>query len=79
MSFLGWLYYRKWRHYGRTEGFHLSEKSGVDLVRERAADTTEVNPLEPLAKLINHFMARGGTIWACTAALRAAVTLRATS
>ena len=39
---------------------------GVDLVRKRAADTTQVNPLDPLAKLINDFMARGGTIWACT-------------
>jgi hypothetical protein len=33
---------------------------GVDLVRKRAADTTQVNPLDPLAKLINDFMARGG-------------------
>ncbi len=40
--------------------------SGVDLVRKRAADTTQVNPLEPLANLIKDFMARGGTIWACT-------------
>jgi hypothetical protein len=40
--------------------------SGVDLVRKRAADTTQVNPLEPLAKLISDFMARGGTVWACT-------------
>jgi predicted peroxiredoxin len=39
--------------------------SGVDLVRKRAADTTQVNPLEPLANLIKDFMARGGTIWAC--------------
>jgi predicted peroxiredoxin len=38
----------------------------VDLVRKRAADTTQVNPLEPLVKLINDFMTRGGTIWACT-------------
>ena len=27
---------------------------------------TQVNPLEPLANLIKDFMARGGTIWACT-------------
>ena len=46
--------------------FIFLSSSGVDLVRKRAADTTQVNPLEPLAKLINDFMARGGTIWACT-------------
>jgi predicted peroxiredoxin len=46
--------------------FIFLSSTGVDLVRKRAADTTQVNPLEPLAKLINDFMARGGTIWACT-------------
>jgi predicted peroxiredoxin len=46
--------------------FIFLSSSGVDLVRKRAADTTQVNPLEPLAKLVNDFMARGGTIWACT-------------
>ena len=46
--------------------FIFLSSSGVDLVRKRAADTTQVNPLEPLAKLINNFMAQGGTIWACT-------------
>lgn len=40
--------------------------SGVDLVRKRAADTTQVNPLEPLSDLIKSFLSRGGTIWACT-------------
>jgi predicted peroxiredoxin len=48
------------------QGFHFLSSSGVDLVRKRAADTTQVNPLEPLANLIKDFMARGGTIWACT-------------
>ena len=46
--------------------FIFLSSSGVDLLRKRAADTTQVNPLEPLAKLINDFMVRGGTIWACT-------------
>ena len=46
--------------------FIFLSSSGVDLVRKRAADTTQVNPLEPLTKLITDFMARGGTIWACT-------------
>jgi predicted peroxiredoxin len=40
--------------------------SGVDLVRKRATDTTQVNPLEPLSDLIKSFLSRGGTIWACT-------------
>jgi predicted peroxiredoxin len=54
---------------GITAGLKVSvflTSSGVDLVRKRAADTTHVEPLEPLAQLIKDFMARGGTIWACT-------------
>jgi predicted peroxiredoxin len=54
---------------GITAGLKVSiflTSSGVDLVRKRAADTTQVKPLEPLAQLIKDFMARGGTIWACT-------------
>jgi predicted peroxiredoxin len=54
---------------GITAGLNTSiflSSGGVDLVRKRAADTTQVNPLEPLAELIRSFMGRGGTIWACT-------------
>ena len=40
--------------------------AAVDLVRKRAVDMTEVAPLEPLKALITDFVARGGTIWACT-------------
>jgi predicted peroxiredoxin len=40
--------------------------AGVDLVRRRAADTTYVKPLDPLADLIADFLKRGGTLWACT-------------
>ncbi|MBS0390042.1 MAG: DsrE family protein [Comamonadaceae bacterium] len=39
--------------------------SGVDLVRRRAVDITHVPPLDPLKALIDDFLARGGTIWAC--------------
>ena len=39
--------------------------SGVDLVRRRAVDITHVPPLDPLKALIEDFLARGGTIWAC--------------
>ena len=39
--------------------------SGVDLVRRKAVDVTHVPPLDPLKELIDDFLARGGTIWAC--------------
>ncbi len=54
---------------GLTAGLKVSlflSSSGVDLVRKRAADSTRVAPLEPLAAMIRSFMQRGGTIWACT-------------
>ena len=39
--------------------------AAVDLVRKRAVDVTHVPPLEPLKALIDDFVRRGGTIWAC--------------
>jgi predicted peroxiredoxin len=45
--------------------------AGVDLVRKRATDTTQVNPLEPLSALITDFLSRGGTIWACAPCVKA--------
>lgn len=54
---------------GMTAGLKVSiflTSSGVDLVRRRAVDTTHVKPLEPLSDMIVDFLARGGTIWACT-------------
>jgi len=39
--------------------------SGVDLVRRKAVDVTHVPPLDPLKSLIDDFLKRGGTIWAC--------------
>lgn len=47
--------------------------SGVDVVRQRAADIVQMNPKDPSMKeLIEKFVANGGTIWACPpcAALR---------
>jgi len=35
------------------------------LVRRKAVDITHVPPLDPLKKLMEDFVARGGTIWAC--------------
>jgi predicted peroxiredoxin len=54
---------------GITAGLRVSvflTSAGVDLVRKRAADSTQVNPLEPLAAMIKDFLARGGALWACT-------------
>lgn len=45
--------------------------SSVDLVRRRSADMTHVPPLEPLKALIDDFMARGGTVWACPPCVKA--------
>jgi predicted peroxiredoxin len=45
--------------------------SGVDLVRRKAVDITQVPPLEPLKSLIQDFLARGGTIWACPPCVKA--------
>lgn len=39
--------------------------AAVDLVRKRAIDVTHVVPLDPLKALIDDFLRRGGTIWAC--------------
>lgn len=54
---------------GMTSGLKVSiflTSSGVDIVRKRAADTTHVKPLEPLADMLASFQQRGGALWACT-------------
>jgi predicted peroxiredoxin len=54
---------------GMTAGLKVSvflTSAGVDLARKRALDTTQVHPLEPLVGLVKDFLARGGTLWACT-------------
>src|SRR5438046_2940350 len=54
---------------GITAGLKVSiflTSAGVDIARKRAADLTHVHPLEPLAGLMKDFLARGGTLWACT-------------
>lgn len=45
--------------------------SAVDLVRRRAADLTHVPPLDPLRTMIEDFVKRGGTIWACPPCVKA--------
>ena len=52
-----------------TSGLRVSiflTSAGVDIVRRGAADTTHVRPLEPLGDMLRDFVARGGTLWACT-------------
>ena len=59
---------------GMTAGLKVSvflTSAGVDLVRKRALDATQVHPLEPLAALVKDFLARGGTLWACTPCVKA--------
>ncbi len=54
---------------GMTAGMKVAiflTSGGVDVVRRRAADTTQVKPLDPLAALIGDFLRRGGKMWACT-------------
>lgn len=53
---------------GITAGLKVSlflTSTAIDLVRRGGNRMTHVAPLEPLAALIDDFMQRGGTIWAC--------------
>lgn len=45
--------------------------AAVDLVRRRSIDLTHVQPLDPLKALIDDFLRRGGTIWACPPCVKA--------
>jgi predicted peroxiredoxin len=45
--------------------------AAVDLARKRAIDATHVPPLDPLRALVEDFLARGGTLWACTPCVKA--------
>jgi predicted peroxiredoxin len=59
---------------GLTAGLQVSiflTSAGVDLVRRKSADTTRVEPLEPLAAMIGDFVRRGGNLWACTPCVKA--------
>lgn len=59
---------------GMTSGLDVSiflTSGGVDVVRKRAADLTEVHPLSPLKSLLDDFLARGGKLYACTPCVRA--------
>lgn len=59
---------------GMTAGLKVSiflTSAGVDIARKKAADLTHAHPLEPLAALVQDFLKRGGTLWACTPCVKA--------
>lgn len=59
---------------GMTAGLDVSiflTSAAVDLVRKRGIDMTHVPPLEPLAAMVQDFLKRGGTLWACTPCVKA--------
>ena len=59
---------------GMTAGLKVSvflTSAAVDLVRKRAIQNLVVHPLEPLDVLVRDFLARGGTLWACTPCVKA--------
>jgi predicted peroxiredoxin len=59
---------------GITAGFKVYAfltSASVDLVRKRAADLPHVPPLDSLKALIDDFLKRGGTIWACPPCVKA--------
>lgn len=39
--------------------------AAVDLMRKGSIDSTHVQPMDPLKSLVNDFISRGGTVWAC--------------
>ena len=59
---------------GMTAGLRVSiflTSAAVDLVRKGALECSQVNPLEPLKTLVDDFVRRGGTLWACTPCVKA--------
>lgn len=53
---------------GMTAGLKVSlflTSAAIDLVRKGGSSMTHVPPLDPLAMLMEDFLKRGGTIWAC--------------
>lgn len=59
---------------GLTAGLKVAiflTSAGVDLVRKKATDMTQVKPLDPLTELVRDFVARGGALYACTPCVKA--------
>ena len=70
LSSVGWTIANGGLTAGLTVSVFLTS-AAVDLVRKRSIELTHVAPLEPLAALVNDFLARGGTLWACTPCVKA--------
>jgi predicted peroxiredoxin len=59
---------------GITAGLKVSiflTSAAIDLVRRNGQRMTHVPPLEPLAKMMEDFINRGGVIWACPPCVQA--------
>lgn len=59
---------------GMTAGLNVSiflTSASVDLVRRNGIELTHAAPLEPLKSLVQDFLDRGGTLWACTPCVKA--------
>ena len=59
---------------GMTAGYEVCAfltSAAVDLVRKRGIEHTHVAPLDPLEALIEGFVRRSGTIWACPPCVKA--------
>jgi predicted peroxiredoxin len=59
---------------GLTAGLKVAiflTSAGVDLVRRKAADMTQVKPLDSLPDMMRDFVARGGALYACTPCVKA--------
>ena len=56
---------------GGMKVFAFLTSAAVDLVRTSAIDMTHVAPMDPLKALVQDFLQRGGTIWACPPCVKA--------
>ena len=59
---------------GMTAGMKVSiflTGDGVDIVRKKSCSKVEFHPLDPITALIEDFLKRGGTLWACTPCVKA--------
>lgn len=59
---------------GLTAGLTVSvflTGDAVNIARRGSAEMVQMHPLEPLRGLVADFLARGGTLWACTPCVKA--------
>lgn len=59
---------------GLTAGLNVSiflTSASVDLVRKQSIELTHSAPMEPLKSLVQDFIERGGTLWACPPCVKA--------